>query len=185
MSAEASRSDTGPGSGDSGDQGARRWFLIQTKPNAARIAERHLNRQGFATFLPCQPQTRRQGARFVTQMRPLFTGYMFVAFDPAQGHWRRLHSTQGVARLVCFGTTPAPVPEGLVPDLRERCDTEGCLQPVAALVPGDTVAIVTGPFAAFIARVEEQAADARVVLLLDLMGRTSRLELAAEDLRRV
>jgi len=52
-------------------------------------------------------------------------------------------------------------------------------------VPGDTVAIVTGPFAAFIARVEEQAADARVVLLLDLMGRTSRLELAAEDLRRV
>ena len=28
------------------------WFLAQLKPNCARIAENHLARQGFETFLP-------------------------------------------------------------------------------------------------------------------------------------
>ena len=57
------------------------WFLAQLKPNSHRIAERNLARQGVRTFLPLQEETKRARGRFTTQMRPLFPGYLFVAFD--------------------------------------------------------------------------------------------------------
>jgi hypothetical protein len=57
------------------------WYLIQFKPNSHRVAERNLHRQGFQTFLPMQKITRRKASRFVSDLKPLFPGYMFVSVD--------------------------------------------------------------------------------------------------------
>ena len=58
-----------------------RWFLAQCKPNSHNVAKRNLVRQGFSVFLPLQETTRRARGRFVTQMRPLFPGYLFVVLN--------------------------------------------------------------------------------------------------------
>ncbi|SOC21262.1 transcription termination/antitermination protein NusG [Rhodobacter maris] len=157
------------------------WFLAQLKPNSAAIAERNLHRQGFRTFLPLEPETRKRGGKFVDVTRPLFPGYLFVAFDPARGHWRSINSTQGVARLVSFGNAPAPVPSELVSGLIRRCDDDGKLLPTDArsLVPGDRVRLQTGPFADFVAEVESLASDQRIWVLIDLMGNRTRMQLGA------
>ncbi len=60
------------------------WFLAQLKPNCANIADKNLKRQGFKTFLPMEEETSQRGGKFVTAMRPLFPGYIFVAFDAAR-----------------------------------------------------------------------------------------------------
>jgi transcriptional antiterminator RfaH len=166
------------------DPGAT-WFLAQLKPNSARIAERNLKRQGFATFLPLEEETRQQRGKFVTSPKPLFPGYIFVAFDPACGHWRSVNSTQGVTKLVSFGKAPAPVPLDLVSQLMLRCDSAGKLLPPKLLGPGDQVAITKGPFANFIAEVEKIAPDRRVWVLMDLMGSQTRVAVGAEQLRAV
>ena len=59
------------------------WFLAQLKPNCANIADKNLKRQGFQTFLPIEEETRKRNGKFVTAMRPLFPGYIFVTFDVA------------------------------------------------------------------------------------------------------
>ena len=81
------------------------WHLIQFKPNAHRLAQRNLKRQDFEVFLPMQEITRRKASRFVSDLRPLFPGYMFVGVDSRAAPWRTINSTIGVSRLVSFDGT--------------------------------------------------------------------------------
>ena len=161
------------------------WFLAQLKPNCARIADKHLKRQGFRTFLPLEEETRQRGGRFVTAERPLFPGYIFVAFDAARGHWRQINSTHGITRLVSFGKAPASVPLDLISQIMLRCDASGKLLPPKVLKPGDRVALTKGPFANFVAEVEKIAPDRRVWVLMEIMGGQKRVAVAAEHLRTV
>ena len=163
-------------------QSTSAWYLAQIKPNSHRIAERNLLRQGFAIFLPHHQETRRQRGAFVTKPRPLFPGYLFVLLDMTGAGWRAVNSTLGVARLVSFGNMPTPVPEGLVEELSARCDADGNLHVSRALSPGDEVTLSQGPFADFVATVEKLDPDKRVWLLLEVMGRRTRIALDAKDL---
>lgn len=161
------------------------WFLAQVKANSHNIAERNLLRQGLRTFLPMQEETRRVRGKFVTQMRPLFPGYIFVSLDILRGRWRVVNSTYGVTRLVSFGDEPAPVPLDLVSELMLRCDRDGKLLPPRLLNPGDEVKVTKGPFADFVAKVESIAPDQRVWVLMDIMGSQTRVAVRAEHLRSV
>lgn len=160
------------------------WFVAQHKPNSHRIAERNLRRQGFRTFLPVQELTRRSPSGFVSQLRPLFPGYVFVALDPALGGWRAINSTFGVTRLVTRGNDPGEVPAEIVLGLMERCDETGKLRPPPELRPGDEVTVTRGPFADFVATIERIAPDRRIWVLLELMGQQTRVSVSEEAVRR-
>ena len=159
------------------------WFLAQYKPNSQNVAKRNLERQGFAVFLPLQEETKRTRGRFVTQMRPLFPGYLFVALDIGTGPWRAVKSTLGITRLVSLGGEPTPVSRDLVSQLQQRCDPDGKLIPAQALKPGDQVTLAKGPFVNFVARIEHLAPDRRVWVLLELMGQQTRVAVRSDQIR--
>ncbi|MDF1621720.1 transcription termination/antitermination protein NusG [Pseudothioclava nitratireducens] len=161
------------------------WFLAQLKPNCANIADKNLKRQGFQTFLPMEEETRQRNGKFVTAMRPLFPGYIFVAFDVARGFWRTVNSTYGITRLVSFGKEPTAVPLDLISQLMLRCDAKGKLLPPKLLKPGDQVTLTKGPFANFVAEVEKIAPDRRVWVLMEIMGGQTRVAVGADQLRAV
>ena len=158
------------------------WFLAQTKPNSHHIAERNLARQGFRTFLPLREETKRLRGRFTTRMRPLFPGYLFVAFDVDRGGWRAVNATHGITRLVSLGKEPTAVPRDLVHQLMLRCDREGKLIPSKQLAPGDEVMVTKGPFAEVIATIERIAPDRRVWVLMEIMGGETRVAVDAQYL---
>ena len=159
------------------------WYLAQVKPNCHQIAERNLSRQDFRTFQPMQKETKRRQGKFKNSYRPLFPGYLFVSLNPVKGGWRTINSTYGITRLVSFGGDPAPVPQDLISGLMSRCDQDGKLLPPPTLEAGDKVQIVGGPFAEFIATVDSIAPDTRIWVLLDLMGRTTRVVVDAGAVR--
>jgi transcriptional antiterminator RfaH len=160
------------------------WYLVQVKPNSYRLAKRNLVRQGFTCFQPLLRTTERRGAQFRRVSRPLFPGYLFLAFDPARAPWRKINSTAGVARLLSLGNKPQGVPEGLVADLQARLDAEGHVILSDALIVGDRVEIQSGPFAGFIAEVAQLAPEARAHLLIDLMGRQVQVTAQVTELRK-
>ena len=159
------------------------WFLLQFKPNSHRLAERNLMRQGFETFLPMQEVTRRKSTRFVNDLRPLFPGYMLVAFQPKSAPWRKINATIGVSKLVSFDGQPRPVPLDLVSALMQRCDTAGKLLSAKQLAAGDQVELVTGPFANFIATVETIDIEQRIWVLMECMGQRTRMHVKADQLQ--
>ena len=162
----------------------RRWYLIQTKPNSHRIAEKNLARQGCTVFLPLAEQTRREGNRFRTKFQPLFPGYLFAGLSEGAPSWRSINATQGVSRGVSLDGQYRPVPETLILGLKARCDADGVFRAQNALSAGDQVQIQKGPFASFLAEVESLAPDRRVWVLIDLLGQKSRISQHEDDLQR-
>jgi len=159
------------------------WYLIQFKPNSHRLAERNLHRQGFETFLPMQKITRRNASRFVSDLKPLFPGYMFVSVNPYLAPWRTINSTIGVSRLVSCEGKPKPLPLQLISGLKLRCDASGTLLPPKSLNEGDSVEMLTGPFTSFIATVEKIDPEQRIWILMDFMGQKARIQVTADQLQ--
>ena len=130
------------------------WYLIQFKPNSYKTAEQNLTQQGFKTFTPLQEITDRNKSKFVNKLKPLFPGYMFVGIEPNSAPWRKINSTLGVLRLVCYEGVPKPLPQKFISSLMSRCDQFGKLLPPKSLTTGDSVRILKGAFANFVATVE-------------------------------
>jgi len=162
---------------------SKSWFLAQTKPNSAEIADKNLRRQGFETFLPLEDTTLQRQGKFVTSLHPLFPGYIFLAFDQSKGPWRTINATRGVTQLVQFGLEPAAVPHDLISRLMERCDPSGRLVAKNLPKPGDHVTLTTGPFADFVAEIETIDKDQRAWVLMDLMGSKTRVKANIAQMR--
>ena len=125
-----------------------RWYVVQTQPRAEHKAAAHLGRQGFGSYLPQYLKKRRHARRVETVAAPLFPRYLFVAVDIAAQRWRSIQSTIGVARLVCNGDAPAPVPEAILTAIKQREDERGFVRlerrPLFAL--GDSIRVLDGVF---------------------------------------
>ena len=147
------------------------------------MAKRNLDRQGFKTFLPMQKTTHRKASRFLSDLKPLFPGYMFVSTKNELDHWRTINSTFGVSRLVSSNGRPKPLPIQLISGLMSRCNTSGVMLPPKNLIKGDSVEMLTGPFANFIATVDNIDADQRIWVLMDFMGQKTRLQVTADQLQ--
>ena len=161
---------------------SKEWFILQFKSNSHHIAAKNLNRQGFETFLPLHETTSRRLSRFINTSKPLFPGYMFIRFDKAESEWHKINSTYGVSRLITFNSILKSIPTTFVEGLKRRYDLSGKLLPIQKLKKGDQVTVLTGPFANFIATVEKYESDQRIWILMDLMGRKTKIQTPSDNL---
>ncbi|MEE8275766.1 MAG: transcriptional activator RfaH [Alphaproteobacteria bacterium] len=156
----------------------KQWYVAHTQPHGEPRALANLLRQGFEAYLPRFRKWRRHARRTERVPAPLFPRYLFVAFDEATARWRAIHSTFGVHHLICTGDAPAPVPPGVVDDIRAR-EEDGfvSLGRLAAYKPGDPVRIAAGSLCDRIGLFERMDERERVVLLLEMLGRQVRVAL--------
>ena len=159
------------------------WFILQFKSNSHHLAAKNLNRQGFETFLPLHDATSRKLSRFINTSKPLFPGYMFVRFDKEESEWHKINNTYGVSRLMTVDSILRSVPDIFVDSLMKRYDLSGKLIPIQKLKKGDQVKVLTGPFANFIATIEEYETDQRIWILMDLMGRKTKIQTPSDALK--
>ncbi|MDB2372736.1 KOW motif-containing protein [Amylibacter sp.] len=161
---------------------SKEWFILQFKSNSHHQAEKNLNRQGFETFLPLHDTTSRKLSRFINTSKPLFPGYMFIRFNRAKSDWHKINNTYGVSRLITFNSILKSIPNSFVDSLMKRYDLSCKLLPIQKLKKGDHVTVLTGPFANFIATVEKYEADQRIWILMDLMGRKTKIKTPSDNL---
>ena len=161
---------------------SKEWFILQFKPNSHHQATKNLTRQGFEVFLPLNDTTSRKLSRFINTSKPLFPGYMFIRFDRAESKWHKINNTYGVSRLITFNSILKSIPTSFVDSLMKRYDSSGKLLPIQKLKKGDQVKVLKGPFANFIATVEKYEADQRIWILMDLMGRKTKIQTPSDNL---
>ena len=107
-----------------------RWYTAQVKTNYYKIAEHNLNRQGFNVFYPKHKITRRIGAKFREELRPLFPGYIFVEESEISASITKVNSTRGLIRVVNSDSKPCQTPTSFIEDLKARCDTRHILMQI-------------------------------------------------------
>ena len=162
---------------------SKEWFILQFKSNSHHLAAKNLTRQGFETFLPLHETTSRRLSRFINTSKPLFPGYMFIRFDRAESEWHKINNTYGVSHLITFNSILKSIPTIFVDHLMKRYDLSGKLLPIQKLKKGDQVTVLTGPFANFIATVEKYEADQRIWILIDLMGRMTKIQTPSDKIK--
>ena len=159
------------------------WFVAQLKPNGFVTARLNLRKQGYRVFMPMRQTEVRHARKVKTVTRPFFPGYIFVSFDPNVTQWRTINSTYGVNSLIMGGAnSPQIAPVDLMQSLLARCGDGDLILPPEILAPGNVVKVVNGPFKDIVATVEALSSNARIAVLLDLMGRTTRVEITRHNL---
>ena len=84
-----------------------------------------------------------------TVRAPLFPRYIFLILDLGRDRWLSVQSTVGVSSLFTCDDRPVPVPEGIVETLIENTDEANLTLFTSGLTTGQSVRILSGPFANF------------------------------------
>jgi transcriptional antiterminator RfaH len=149
-----------------------RWFLVHARAKSELKAESHLRAQGFRTFFPQIRKTIRHARQLRTVRAPLFPRYLFLILNLDRDRWLSVRSTVGVSSLVTVSDgRPIPVPNGIVETLIAQSDDK-LARLDAGLVEGQSVRVLSGPFADFLGKLERLNDAGRVRVLLELMGTT-------------
>jgi len=151
-------------------EGNERWYLVHTLPHGERRAQLHLGAQGLRTHFPTIEKTIRHARKLRTVRAPLFPRYIFLTLDLGRDRWLSVQSTFGVSSLYTCNDRPVPVPEGIVETLIKNSDEANLALFTSGLTTGQSVRILSGPFANFVGTLERLDAAGRIRVLLDMMG---------------
>jgi transcriptional antiterminator RfaH len=134
----------------------RAWFVGLTKDQQEMKAAAELRAQGYTVYLPKHYVRHQDGRKVEARAVLRFTGYIFLAFDPARDEHGPISNTRGMdgsdgSALICDGAgQPQPLPAGIIEVLRAIEDEEfhraratSRPRPRTDLVPGDKV-MITG-----------------------------------------
>lgn len=161
------------------------WYTLHTKPNNEHQVETALRERGFQTYLPqiTFPRPLRRSTE-----EPLFPCYLFIKVDLGTVALSEVQSTPGLRRIVGFDGHLVSLTDEVIDMIRRRLNkcTTASANRVHTFKQGDTVRITYGPFQDMLAVFDGPAMPAeRVQVLLDILGRASRVQVAVTGLEAV
>lgn len=163
----------------------KNWFAVITKPRQEQIALQNLQNQAYKCFLPMaeNPYQRRSKKQII---EPLFPRYLFLNAIATTQNLAPVRSTLGVISMVRFGTELAVISEQVINAIKQRINPETGLikiEPIK-IKPGDKVKIFDGPLTGLNGIVAEKNSENRALILLELMGRPTKVQVDPIMLQR-
>ena len=163
------------------------WFAVVSKPRQEQVALENLQRQGFECFLPmAENPYQRRSKKQQRIVEPLFPRYLFLKAIASHQNLAPVRSTTGVLNMVRFGMELAVVPESVIHAIRTCISAETGLikiEPVT-IKTGDKVRIFDGPLAGINGVVEETNSKNRALILMELLGGPTKVQVEAISLQR-
>jgi len=158
------------------------WYAIWTRSRHEQVVREQLEKKGFDAFLPTITRWSRWKDRKKKIDWPLFPGYCFARFDPAQA--LPILKCTGVVNIVSFEGKPAPITDYELDSIRVLVASEFQYDPCPMIREGMMVEVVHGPLRGVIGRLmRKDAQKARLVLSVDLIGQGVSVEVDAADVK--
>jgi len=159
-----------------------RWFAIWTRSRHEQVVREQLERKQIEAFLPTVTRWSRWKDRKKKIDWPLFPGYCFARFDPADT--LPVLKCTGVVHIISFEGRLAPIPDAEIESVRLLVSSELQYDPCPIVTEGQLVDVVHGPLKGVTGRlVRKDAAHARLILSVDLIGQAVSVEVDAADVR--
>lgn len=155
------------------------WYAAYTSANHEKRVAEQLGLRSIENFLPVYKSLSRWKDRKVWLQRPLFPGYIFVRF--ALRDRLQVLQVPGIAKLVSFSGTPAPLPEQEIEVLKAGLEGGIHAEPHPYLKVGRRVRITNGPLEGLEGIVIRKKNALRFVISLDLIQRSIRLDIEASS----
>jgi len=170
------------------------WYVVHSysgyenkvkKNLEQRIETMGMQNKIFRVVVPTEEEVEiRDGQRRTTRRR-VFPGYVLVQMVMDDESWYVVRNTPGVTGFVGLGTKPTPLSEEEVDKILRRMETE---QPriKVSFREGETVRITDGPFADFMAVVDELYPErGKVRVLVSFFGRETPVEMDFLQVERI
>lgn len=148
-----------------------------TKSSSENLAQYHLKRQGFITYLP--KYLSRVGKEI--KVKTLFPRYIFVLVEL---QWHQINGTRGITRLIMGEGRPAAVPDKIIASLKMKEDSKGLIslpEPPKFRI-GERVRVVRSALEGYDGLVDGMRPNERVRVLIEMLGQKVPVELEEGDL---
>lgn len=159
------------------------WYAVWTRARHEKVVTEQLRRKAFEVFLPTYETVRQWKNGRHRVVLPLFAGYTFVRIPLRQ----RLEVLRvgGVVALVGANGRPIPLEEEEIASLQRALASGVPAAPHPFLTVGRRVRITAGPLVGWEGILLRRKATARVVLSIELIHRSLRVELDPQWLEPV
>ncbi len=158
------------------------WYVLRTHVRRELQVDRFLRQHGLETFLPVKMVGVR-GGELVQES--FFPSYLFFRLSSTSPQWPLVRWAPGAKQVVAFDGMPASVPDALVATIRHRLGSQSGGAIVPSFKRGERLKIVAGPLAGLDAIFDEGVTGARrASILIEMVGRLVRTQVAIEQLRR-
>ena len=155
------------------------WHVLHVLSNHEKRVSQHLALRFIDHYLPVYTERVKWTDRTVVAERPLFSGYVFVRFQPRSRI--SVISTPGVLRLLGDETKDLVSNEELA-KIRDGLASGLLLRPHACVSVGTRVRVRDGVFAGAEGVVTELRQQCRVILQLAATQQCFSLEVVSDDL---
>lgn len=152
-----------------------RWFAVHTRHHHEHVVATSLLGKGLQVFFPSYEAIHRWSDRKKRVTLPLFPGYLFFANEIERRN--QVISTPGVNGIVEVGKVPAEIPHSEIVAIRRMVESTLRVEPHPFLNDGDRVRILAGPLQGLEGIVLRKKDALRLVLSIDLLGRSAAVEI--------
>lgn len=159
------------------------WYAVCTRHQHEKVVARILVDKAFEVFLPLYKARRRWQDRIKEVSVPLFPGYLFVR--EALDRWLQILSTSGVSSIVSCGGRPAAIPFSEIAAVRQIVESTLRVEPHPFLRSGDWVRVKYGPIAGVEGILLRKKNVARLVLSVEMLGKSAAVEVDATHVERI
>jgi transcriptional antiterminator NusG len=173
------------------------WYVIHSysgyenkvKANLeTRIQSMHMEDRIYEVHIPMEDVVEFKGGKKVTVPKKVFPGYILVRMLLDDDSWYAVRNTPGVTGFVA-GNAQKPTPlsrrevERFLGVQEEEEKAKPRFKPEWEV--GEQVRVVTGPFADFNGVIEDMNVDQqKIVVLVNIFGRDTPVELGFEDIQK-
>ncbi|MGH9257385.1 MAG: transcription termination/antitermination protein NusG [Vicinamibacterales bacterium] len=165
---------------------AESWYAIWTRSHCERLVAEQLSARGFAPFLPEIPTPSVRASRTRFMPAPMFPGYLFVRDAMTKARYIELLQARGIVRVLEGGWTRlTTVPEAAIDAIQRIVSSGVGVFPHPLLRHGDRVRVIEGPLSGVEGIfVQESQQKGRLVVTIDLLGRSVAVEVNGGDVVR-
>lgn len=155
------------------------WYVAMTQPRHEKAVANRLPAFGVECFLPIYEVVRRWKDRKKIVRLPLFPGYVFTRF--VANEKLAVVSDPGVVGIISFGGEFASISDSQVSALRISIERRLRMEPYPYLPTGSRVRIRNGAFAGVEGTLIKSKNRYTLILSIDLIQRSVRVEVEAPD----
>jgi transcriptional antiterminator NusG len=139
----------------------------------------------FEVVIPMEDVMEFKGGKKQVVQKKIFPGYLLVRMYLEDDSWYVVRNTPGVTGFVGSGAKPTPLAPREVEKILQVKPVEK-LKPRLEFEEGESVRVVTGPFANFTGSISEINVDqSKLKVLVNIFGRETPVELSFEQVAKL
>src|SRR5256885_8355206 len=170
------------------------WYVVHTyagyenkvKANLdTRIRSMNMEDKIFEAVIPIEDVIEFKGGKKQVVQKRVFPGYLMVRMYVDDDSWYVVRNTPGVTGFVGSGAKPVPLATREVEKILQVKPVER-LKPRLEFEVGESVRVVTGPFANFTGTISDINVDqSKLKVLVNIFGRETPVELSFEQVAKL